>query len=399
MITGNKMVNIGDRAIRFGVVAAGTTITITGNTAAYKDGTTTTDKECIKAQTLAEGVTTKVELNNWNNYAVAANKPLTETVAKIGTTDYKSLEDATKAAQDGDVITIVGYTSNMTAPDGWKFETADGVTTLVADPVLVKGEDGKFHIASYDHLLLFKKMVNEKGMNFSGETVVLDADINMASEENWTPIGNAPEKKFAGTFDGQNHTIRGLKITGGSYVGLFGYLGAATVQNVALVGANVSGVKRVGALVGQIAGDATIKNCSLDATSSVAGSDSNTGGLIGEASGSIVVTLENLTNNAPVTNTESGTGRAAGILCQATSGASVTLSVVTAQEMVAAVVMSAVSSPASRAARRSCSMAARTPAPWRTARRERALFSPGRATAAPLRSATTAAMWRMPLAG
>ena len=325
VITGNTMVNIGDRAIRFNVVAAGTTITITGNTAAYGDGTTATDKQCIKAETLAEGVTTTVELNNWNNYAVAANKPLTETVAKIGTTDYKSLEDATEAAQGSDVITIVGYTSNMTAPDGWKFETADGVTTLVADPVLLKGADGKFHIASCDDLLLFRKMVNEKGMYFLGETVVLDKNIDMVSVENWTPIGNAPEKKFAGTFDGQNHTISGLKITGGSYVGLFGYLGAATVQNVALVGANVSGVKRVGALVGQIAGNATIKNCSLDATSSVAGSDSNTGGLIGEASGSIVVTLENLTNNAPVTNTESGTSRAAGILCQATSGASVTL--------------------------------------------------------------------------
>ena len=325
VITGNTMVNIGDRAIRFNVVAAGTTITITGNTAAYGDGTTATDKQCIKAETLAEGVTTTVELNNWNNYAVAANKPLTETVAKIGTTDYKSLEDATEAAQGSDVITIVGYTSNMTAPDGWKFETAEGVTTLVADPVLAKGADGKFHIASYDDLLLFRKMVNEKGMYFLGETVVLDKDIDMVSVENWTPIGNAPEKKFAGTFDGQNHTISGLKITGGSYVGLFGYLGAATVQNVALVGANVSGVKRVGALVGQIAGDATIKNCSLDATSSVAGSDSNTGGLIGEASGSIVVTLENLTNKAPVTNTENGTSRAAGILCQATSGASVTL--------------------------------------------------------------------------
>lgn len=325
VITGNTMVNIGDRAIRFNVVAAGTTITITGNTAAYGDGTTATDKQCIKAESLAEGVTTTVELNNWNNYAVAANKPLTETVAKIGTTDYKSLEDATEAAQGGDVITIVGYTSNMTAPDGWKFETADGVTTLVADPVLLKGADGKFHIASCDDLLLFRKMVNEKGMYFLGETVVLDKDIDMASVENWTPIGNASEKKFAGTFDGQNHTISGLKITGGSYVGLFGYLGAATVQNVALVGANVSGVKRVGALVGQIAGNATIKNCSLDATSSVAGSDSNTGGLIGEASGSIIVTLENLTNNAPVTNTESGTSRAAGILCQATSGASVTL--------------------------------------------------------------------------
>ena len=130
VITDNEMTNVGDRAIRFNNVAAGTTITITGNTATYKDGTAT-EEQSIKATSLAEGVATTVELNNWNNYGVAANKPLMETVAKIGTTDYKSLEDATEAAQGSDVITIVGYTANMTAPDGWKFETADGVTTLV----------------------------------------------------------------------------------------------------------------------------------------------------------------------------------------------------------------------------------------------------------------------------
>lgn len=240
-------------------------------------------------------------------------QPLIEHVAAIDTTYYMSLQAAVEAAKIGDTITIIANDASLSAPEGW---TISGSTLIPVDKT--------WHIANLDQLKEFQSAVNG-GNTFAGQTVVLDADIDMASVENWQPIGNAPEKKFAGTFDGQNHTIRGLKITGGSYVGLFGYLGAATVQNVALVGANVSGVKRVGALVGQIAGNATIKNCSLDATSSVAGSDSNTGGLIGEASGSIVVTLENLTNNAPVTNTESGTSRAAGILCQATSGASVTL--------------------------------------------------------------------------
>ncbi len=235
VITGNTFKNIGDRAIRFGVVAAGTTITITGNTATYRDGTAATDKQCIKAETLAEGVTTKVELNNWNNYAVAANKPLMETVAKIGTTDYKSLEDATKAAKDGDVIKIVGYTSNMTAPDGWKFETADGVTTLVADPVLAKGEDGKFHIASYDDLLLFKKMVNEKGMNFTGETVVLDADISCT--ETWTAaIGT-----FTGTLDGNGKTISKLKVVSASdHAALFSKIEGATVLGLTISEAEIT---------------------------------------------------------------------------------------------------------------------------------------------------------------
>lgn len=234
-------------------------------------------------------------------------------VAQIGDQEYATLAEAVKAAKIGDTIKVIANDASLSVPEGW---TISGSTLIPVDKT--------WHIANLDQLKEFQSAVNG-GNTFDGQTVVLDADIGMASVENWQPIGNAPEKKFAGTFDGQNHTISGLKITGGSYVGLFGYLGAATVQNVALVGANVSGVKRVGALVGQIAGNATIKNCSLDATSSVTGSDSNTGGLIGEASGSIVVTLENLTNEAPVTNTENGTSRAAGILCQATSGASVTL--------------------------------------------------------------------------
>ncbi|MGN0875773.1 MAG: hypothetical protein ACI4TC_00710 [Kiritimatiellia bacterium] len=286
VITGNTMVNIGDRAIRFNVVAAGTTITITGNTAAYRDGTTTTDEQCIKATTLAEGVTTTVELNNWNNYAVAANKPLMETVAKIGTTDYKSLEDATEAAQNGDVITIVGYTSNMTAPDGWKFETVDGVTTLVADPVLVKGVDGKFHIASYDDLLLFKKMVNEKGLNFSGETVVLDANIDMPSEENWTPVGVSVAKPFKGTFDGTGHVITGIKVSQASErfgYGFFSHVISATVKNVTFSQAEVKAEYSniVGCVAGYSYGSSTFEN--VHVTDSLVHAFGKVGGLVGMA--------------------------------------------------------------------------------------------------------------------
>lgn len=311
-----------------GVVYNSAVITDNSNTAATLSGTTFAAGIVGNYQiteTPAAGEPAKNKLTFTRNTSTTAldnitanNKDLLiydnrEKVAQIGDKKYATLEDAVEAAKIGDTIKVIANDVSLSAPEGWTISES----TLI--PV-----DKTWHIANLDQLKEFQSAVNG-GNTFDGQTVVLDADIDMVSVENWTPIGNAPEKKFAGTFDGQNHTISGLKITGGSYVGLFGYLGAATVQNVALVGANVSGVKRVGALVGQIAGNATIKNCSLDATSSVAGSDSNTGGLIGEASGSIVVTLENLTNNAPVTNTESGTSRAAGILCQATSGASVTL--------------------------------------------------------------------------
>ena len=157
----------------------------------------------------------------------------------------------------------------------------------------------------------------------SGGTVELLGEVNLTGD--WTPVGTSNEP-FKGTFDGNGYTITGLKITSGSYIGLFGYVGeGAEIKNVNLVGANVFGEKRVGALIGQIKGNATVSNCTVDSTSHVTGSDSNTGGLIGEAAGTITVTLENLINNASVTNTENGPSRAAGIIAQVTSGANVTI--------------------------------------------------------------------------
>lgn len=158
----------------------------------------------------------------------------------------------------------------------------------------------------------------------NGGTVKLLRDVELT--DTWTPVGDS-STPFKGIFDGDGHKITGLKINTGSYIGLFGYVGeGATIKNVNLVGANVSGVKRVGALIGQIMGNATVSNCTVDSTSHVTGSDSNTGGLIGEAAGGITVKLEKLINYATVMNTENnGPSRAAGIIAQVTSGANVTI--------------------------------------------------------------------------
>ena len=158
----------------------------------------------------------------------------------------------------------------------------------------------------------------------NGGTVKLLRDVELT--DTWTPVGGS-STPFKGTFDGNGHEITGLKITSGSYIGLFGYVGeGATIKNVNLVSANVFGVKRVGALIGQIMGNATVSDCTVDSTSHVTGSDSNTGGLIGEAAGGITVKLEKLINYATVMNTENnGPSRAAGIIAQVTSGANVTI--------------------------------------------------------------------------
>ena len=50
---------------------------------------------------------------------------------------------------------------------------------------------------------------------------MLTADIDLANKE-WTPIGNH-SNSFQGNFDGDNHTVTGMQISGESdRVGLFG---------------------------------------------------------------------------------------------------------------------------------------------------------------------------------
>ena len=58
-----------------------------------------------------------------------------------------------------------------------------------------------------------KRFANKVSLDksFAGESVVLAADIDLGGEE-WKPIGMGG-KHFEGTFDGQNHTIKGLKVT------------------------------------------------------------------------------------------------------------------------------------------------------------------------------------------
>ena len=176
-------------------------------------------------------------------------------------------------------------------------------------------------IATAEQLMAFAANVNN-GTDDSGKIIKLTADIDLAGKE-WAPIGTA-EHPFSGTFDGNNKTISNLKITTGNYAGLFGYVSTATIKDVKLAKADVSGGERMATLIGKITGNATVTNCSNDAASSVTGSDSNTGGLIGEIVNG-TVELSNLVNNAAVKNTKKSNSRAGGVVAQVTTGANVTL--------------------------------------------------------------------------
>ncbi len=85
-------------------------------------------------------------------------------------------------------------------------------------------------------------------------------------------------KRFAGTFNGNGFSIRGIYIDSDkNYQGLFGY-STGTVENVILKNSYISGALGTGAIVGLNEG--TVKNC-VTLNTIVKGKESKVGGIVG----------------------------------------------------------------------------------------------------------------------
>ena len=223
--------------------------------------------------------------------------------------------------------TVEGVTGNITATldkDGASKYDNKATSAFRGEGT----EASPYLISNASELAIIRNKINAA---VSGSTIPsahyrLVNDIDLSAFENWTPIGLSDVRNmFNGTFDGNGKTISNLTITSGNYVGLFGYVNNANIKNIKLEKANVTGSERVASLIGSICGNATVENCSNDASSVVVGNNSNTGGLIGQAVNGTDINLISLTNNATVENTATSNSRASGIIAQVTTKAVVTL--------------------------------------------------------------------------
>lgn len=132
----------------------------------------------------------------------------------------------------------------------------------------------------------------------SGDTdinIILDNDIDLTNTK-WTPIGTDHSNSYTGTFDGGNHTISGLTVTGSEeYAGLFGYIGkdGGTVKNVKLENVQITSDDQY-AYVGGVAGYSrgNIENCSVSGSvsgnSNSNGTSNCVGGVVGQQYGGTI---------------------------------------------------------------------------------------------------------------
>ena len=166
-------------------------------------------------------------------------------------------------------------------------------------------EDGNYVITNTAELYGFAKLVNEGqtdanavlGCDITVNQGVLDASGDLADGAfiTWTPIGASYTTPYSGTFDGRGHSINGLyfcqdrtqPLQGKLYLGLFGLLENATVENVTVAdsyfnaGADYS---YAGGIAAQ-AGNSTISCCETRVNVYAMVS----GGITAEAHGSEIV--------------------------------------------------------------------------------------------------------------
>ena len=217
---------------------------------------------------------------------------------------------ATRAA-----ITLLAMMLAMTAAvaqtEYFAWGTAEGADGSEEHPYVITTTDG---------LNLLASEVNN-GTRFGGKYFVLSADIKY-THIGWNDDGSTPNNftrigtslgGFKGHFDGQGHTISGIRIhSTDSFRGLFGS-NEGTVWNVVLADAHITGQYNVGGIAGKNTG--TVENCSVAADvfiGSAGDSPQNHGGIVGWNQGTVrgctsSATLEETKYSGGIVGQNSGT--------------------------------------------------------------------------------------------
>ncbi len=172
-------------------------------------------------------------------------------------------------------------------------------TTLLAaweggsSPFSGSGTEGDpYLIASEENLAYLASQVNS-GTSYSGKHFVQTNDLDLGgvqdgngvwSGRQWIPIGNN-SKQFSGIYNGNGKIIENLYYNNPAveYVGLFGGINNATLENITLASGFVYGYQYTGGICGFAKGYSTITYCANIAT--VYGKMERIGGILGQIDG------------------------------------------------------------------------------------------------------------------
>jgi len=225
--------------------------------------------------------------------------------------DREKLGSVTKfTIENGDADVTVfyrnletAYTGSGTEDESWFLAYAD--TTK------------KYIIATSADLYGLASLANSSSKTFSGKEIYVISDIVLnegtaSVESGWTPKVSGTTaytwtavKDFAGTFDGQYHTISGINgktASGITGTGLFTKTSGATIQNLYIKNSYFLATTNsgLGAVIGQ--GNGTIRNVYSNAVLAESKALGAIGGIVGCANGN--VTISNCWSESDVTTSK-----------------------------------------------------------------------------------------------
>jgi len=152
---------------------------------------------------------------------------------------------------------------------------AEGVTSKISviknvSPFAIASGDGS---KAAPYIVYTKEQLTQVSM-IPYKFYRLGSDITLTGD--WAPL---PE--FTGTFDGNGHTIHGLKVSAKSHAGLFSIV-SGTVKNLTVYG-DITATKNAGIIAGE--NDGIIEGCT--ASGSVSANTDYAGGICGKNNGTI----------------------------------------------------------------------------------------------------------------
>ncbi len=275
------------------------------------DGSSSDQDGARRARTVTLG--TGVALSGAETaYSVSGLTAIGTTALQSGETIYSGATQTLTLAYGGSVSEgySVTYTATAGTIDGSTLTMADADTEVSASVAAIPWS-GSGDSAEDPYIILYPSQLDllatnvNAGTYYSGKFFKLGNDItynattawdnteNSSTENNFTaiggPSGTTSYNYFKGTFDGDGHTISGIRITQKTKEsqGLFGFVGTGgTVKNLTLSNARIFSNKTG---IGGIAGDnsGTITNCHVTADVNILGNGNYHGGIAGSSSGNI----------------------------------------------------------------------------------------------------------------
>lgn len=276
---------------------------------------------------------TAITFNETNYYKIGSRFTLrhdNRTTLGYVFSDYSVTKDGTNPVQNVDINESEGvYSFDM---------PGNNVTVKAIYNIQLTGrgtQQDPYIILDTNHLNYLATQVNSGQNDYSGKHFKLGANItyrhstdwddNNSTENNYVSIGTA-NHKFRGNFDGDNHTISGIRIykngTGfgddydnnGGRIGIFGYILDATIENIILTDSRYTGYHFVGGIVAQMQGG-KVSHCHVlsdVAIYAVNGDATDHGGVVGACNYNSGAIVEFCSSSARVTSSCTPNGNSFG---------------------------------------------------------------------------------------